>query len=187
MRDRRHPHVVNVDEVDPAETRRGGRYAFSRRQIALAAGARALGASYMELPPGKAAWPFHFHCANEEGLFVIQGTGILRVGLDRVRLRSGDYVALPVGPDLAHQIINDSGSPLVYLAISTMVPTDVTVYPESDKIGVFAGAAPGGRKGDRLLDGFFRMEEAVDYWDREAIEDEDVVDVQPPDDDIDDE
>jgi uncharacterized cupin superfamily protein len=162
--ERRHPNVVNKDEVAPLEGRHGSRYAFSRRQLALAAGARALGASYMEVPTGKTAWPPHYHCANEEGIFILQGTGILRLGVEDVRVRSGDYIALPAGPR-AHQLLNDSGSPLVYLAISTMSPTDITVYPDSDKIGVFGGAAPGGPKQDRFLDGFFRMEDAVDYWD----------------------
>lgn len=170
MAERRHPHVVNKDEVAPAHTTRGARYSYSRRQLGLAAGARALGASYMELAPGKAAWPSHFHCANEEALFIIQGTGSLHIGEETVPLRSGDYVALPAGP-LPHQLINDSGAPLVYLAISTMVPTDITVYPDSDKIGIFAGSAPGGPKADRYLDGFHRLDEGVDYWDREADDD----------------
>lgn len=174
MADRRHPHVINKDEVSPLEASRGVRYAYSRRQLGLLAGGRALGASYMEIPPGKTAWPAHFHCANEEALFVIQGTGKLRIGDELVPIRSGDYVALPAGP-LAHQIINDTGTPLVYLAFSTMVPTDVTVYPDSDKVGIFGGSPPGGPPEARFVDGFFRVEEGVDYWDREPTDDDPAV------------
>jgi uncharacterized cupin superfamily protein len=124
----------------------GTRFAFHRRQLGAAAGGRGLGTSFMELPPGKAAWPMHFHCANEEAVFIIQGTGELRIGDARVPLRAGDYVALPPGPQAAHQIYNNSGAPLVYLALSTMVPTDISVYPRSDKIGVFGGARPADRR-----------------------------------------
>jgi uncharacterized cupin superfamily protein len=170
---RRHPHVVNADEVEPVTTRQGARFAFVRRQLGAAAGGRGLGASLMELPPGKAAWPSHFHCANEEAVFVIQGTGELRIGDQRVPLRAGDYVALPPSPQAAHQIYNGSGAPLVYLAVSTMIPTDIAVYPASDKIGVFGGAAPGGPKQERFVAGFFRRADAVDYWDGEELDDDD--------------
>jgi uncharacterized cupin superfamily protein len=127
----------------------------------------------MELPPGHAAWPTHFHCANEEAVFIIQGTGELRIADQRVPLRAGDYVALPVGPEGAHQIYNNSGAPLVYLAMSTMVPTDIAVYPRSDKIGVFGGAAPGGPKHERVVAGFYRRIDAVEYWDGEEVHDDD--------------
>ena len=166
---RRHPNVVNRDEVSPARGVNGERYAYARWQLGAAAGGKALGASYMELPAGKTAWPAHFHCANEEALFVLQGTGILRLGDEKVPIRAGDYVALPAGP-MPHQLTNDSGAPLVYIAFSTMVPTDVTFYPDSDKVGLFGGSPPGGRKEDRFLDGFFRLQDGVDYWDGEPTE-----------------
>jgi uncharacterized cupin superfamily protein len=135
------------------------------------AGGRGLGASLMELPPLRAAWPVHFHCANEEAIFVIQGTGAVIIGGERVPIRAGDYVAFVAGPDGAHQVYNDSGGPLVYLAFSTMVPTDLAVYPDSDKIGVFGGAAPGGPKSERYVAGFFRRADAVDYWEGEEVGD----------------
>jgi uncharacterized cupin superfamily protein len=168
---RRHPNVINADEVPPTQVRQGKRYAFVRRQLGLPAGARGLGASLMELPPYRAAWPVHFHCANEEAIFVIQGTGAVFIGGERIKVRAGDYVTFAAGPEAAHQIYNDSGSPLVYLAFSTMIPTDVTVYPDSDKVGVFGGAAPGGPKSERFVAGFFRRADGVDYWDGEEIGD----------------
>ncbi len=169
---RRHPHVVNTDEVQPVITRHGDSFAFARKQLGIPAGARGLGASLMELPPGRAAWPVHFHCANEEAIFVLQGTGELRIGEQRVRIRAGDFVALPPSPELAHQVYNNSGAALVYLAISTMIPTDIAVYPHSDKIGVFAGAAPGGPSRERFVSGFFRIRDSVDYWQGEPEEED---------------
>jgi len=47
--------------------------------------------------------------------------------------------------------------------VSTMVEPDVTVYPDSGKVGVFVGAPPGG-EGDRPVHGYYRHEDAVDYW-----------------------
>ena len=74
---------------------------------------------------------------------ILTGTGTLRYGEDRFPLREGDVVAAPPGTGKALQIVNDSDSELSYLAISTMEQSEVAEYPDSDKIGVIAGAAPG--------------------------------------------
>jgi uncharacterized cupin superfamily protein len=164
---RRHPQVVNLDELPASIGGKGPRYAFTRKQLGAAAGAQQLGVSYMELPPGARAWPRHFHAANEEGVYILAGRGRVRIGEVEVEVRAGDYVALPAGPAHAHQTINDSDEPLRYLCMSTMLSTDIGVYPDSDKIGVFAGSAPGGAKAGRFVEGFFRMGARVDYWDGE--------------------
>ena len=56
---------------------------------------------------------------------------------------------------------------LRYLAISTMREPDVMEYPDSGKITVFAGAAPGGDKAARRIAASFLQEDAVDYWEGE--------------------
>jgi uncharacterized cupin superfamily protein len=167
---RRHEHVVNVEEVQPTFQGKGKRYGFERRQLGAAAGGTGLGCSHMIVPPGKSAWPLHWHASNDEALFVLKGAGTLSVGEAQVRLRAGDYVALPPGPQGAHRLTNDGAEPLEYLALSTMISTDLSVYPESGKVGLFAGSAPGGSKEARFLDGFLRMEAKVDYWDGEDVD-----------------
>lgn len=164
---RRHPHVVNLDEVPAVRSERGTRFASARRQLGAAAGGAAIGCSHMELPPGKTSWPLHYHCANEEVIFVLEGSGRLRIGDAEVALRPGDYVALPPGPSAPHLVRNDGAVPLRYLALSTMIPVDIAVYPDSGKVGLFAGAAPGGPKEARYLGGYHRAGAAVDYFDGE--------------------
>jgi uncharacterized cupin superfamily protein len=34
-------------------------------------------------------------------------------------VRAGDWLALPVGPDHAHQMINDGEAPLIYPCVAT--------------------------------------------------------------------
>lgn len=165
--ERRHPHVVNAAELVPAESSQGTRFASRRWQLGAATGARALGASLMEVPPGKTAWPRHYHAGNEEAIYVLEGEGTLSIGEERVHVETGDFVALPIGPRAAHQLVNDGAAPLRYLCISTMNPTDVVVYPDSHKIGVMGGAAPGGDKRERFVAGFFRDDAKVSYWDGE--------------------
>ena len=141
---RRHPNVVNVNEVAPDEQAQG-QFAFRRHRLGPAAGGKTVGCSYFEVAPGKTAFPFHFHSAFEEALFVLEGTGTLRVGKDTVSLRSGDYVGLPVGPDTAHALTNSGTGPLRYLAFSaSAIPMtlDIVGYPDSKKYAFAAGVDP---------------------------------------------
>ncbi|MCD2203550.1 cupin domain-containing protein [Halobacterium sp. KA-6] len=137
-----------------------------RKQLGEAAGSDQLGCSLYELPPGEASWPYHYHTANEEALYVLTGTGMLRLDGETQPLRAGDYAALPADESGGHKVINDSEGPLRYLVVSTMNEPDVTVYPDSGKVGVFVGAPPGGRD-ERSHHGYYRVEDAVDYWDGE--------------------
>ena len=100
-------------------------------------------------------------------MFVLDGSGTLRLGDQEVPIRAGDYVALPAGNDHAHQIINTGTAPLRYLAMSTMNEPDVTVYPDSGKVGLFVGSAPGGNPAARTLYSFLPLKSAVDYWEGE--------------------
>lgn len=160
--------LVNQRDVDWTETERG-RTVFRRKQLSDAASADGdpeIGCSLYELPPGGRSWPYHFHAANAEAILVRAGTGTLRLGGEERPLEPGDYVPLPVGEAGTHQVVNDGEEPLRYLALSTMRDPDVTVYPDSGKIGVYAGSPPGGRE-ERAVEGYFRLDDAVDYWEGE--------------------
>lgn len=150
---------ANLDwsETEHDETR------FRRKRLAAAAGGDELGCSLYELPPGKKSWPYHFHTGNEEALYVLGGEGILRVDDGEHPLRAGDYAALPAGEAGGHRVVNDGDDALRYLMLSTMHEPDVSVYPDSGKFGVFAGSPPGS-DGSRVVQGYYRKDDAVDYW-----------------------
>ena len=117
----------------------------------------------MEVPPGAVSYPFHFHCANEEAIYVVSGRGIVRIGEARVPVRAGDWIAFPVGPDHAHQMINDGTEALVYLAVGTEHKCDVLGYPDSNKISAMGGAS----WEDPWIRQIVRRSESLDYWDGE--------------------
>ncbi|MFB6185810.1 MAG: cupin domain-containing protein, partial [Halobacteriaceae archaeon] len=113
--------------------------------------------------PGKRSWPYHYHTANEEAIYVLSGQGQLR-GPDRtVQLEEGDYVVLPANREGGHQIINNRDNVLRYLMVSTMNEPDITVYPEMEKFGIFIDAPPGG-SGDRSIHGYYDINDDIDYW-----------------------
>ncbi len=149
---------LSWSEYDHGEAR------FRRKQLAGAAGSEQLGCSLYELPPGKRAWPYHYHTANEEALFVLSGTGQLRLDGQRRELEAGDFVAFPADERGAHRVINDAESGLRYLVISTMIEPDVLCYPDRETVGVMVGSAPGDRE-SRKLYANFPLDSEVPYWD----------------------
>ena len=142
---RRHPNVVRVDDVEPREMSQGD-FAQKARRLGQAAGNRALGCTYYELPPGKTSFPFHFHSALEEAIYVLEGEGTLRLGKEQIGIARGDYVGIPPGPEHSHTLSNRGKDPLRYLCISgPAIPMtlDIISYPDSRKIALAAGIDPG--------------------------------------------
>lgn len=159
---RRHPNVVNQDEIDVTD-RQQGKFHVKSRRFGPHAGNQQLGGQLFELAPGEQAFPFHYHCANEEAVFVVSGKGSVRLGDQRVAIRAGDWIAHPVGPEQPHQMINDSDEPLVYLCISTQHKCEVVGYPDSKKVAMAAGPsfdAPWVRQ-------IHRQGESLGYYDDE--------------------
>ena len=157
---------VNLDELEFTDIEENGFYTSKRAQFSAGIGARKLGYNLTELPAGKAQCPFHAHRAEEEMFLILEGEGELRFGDQRYKLRKHDVIACPVGgAAVAHQIINTGSTTMRYLSLSNLADVEVCEYPDSNKIGVFAGApdAPGLRK-------MLRAEAAVDYYDRESVE-----------------
>ncbi|MWV40478.1 cupin domain-containing protein [Natrialba sp. INN-245] len=153
---------INEDDLEWTEYDRG-ESRFRRKQLSEAADADGLGCSLYELPPGERSWPYHYHTGNDEAVFVLDGEGVLRCEDGETSLEAGDFVAFPTAEEGAHQIVNDGDTPLRYLMVSTMNEPDITVYPEMDKIGVYAGSPPGGRD-ERTVSGYYRTDDDVDYW-----------------------
>jgi uncharacterized cupin superfamily protein len=136
---------------------------FERKRLAGAGAGERLGCSLYELPPGERSWPYHYHTANEEAMYVLAGSGRVRGPDGGTAVREGDYLAFPVGEAGGHRVVNDAEEPLRYLMLSTMVEPDVTVYPDSGKFGVYAGAPPGATD-ERTVSGYYRLGDDVDYW-----------------------
>jgi uncharacterized cupin superfamily protein len=162
------PKIANLNDLTgPTERSHGEKYASRHFMIAPALGARKLGYNVTELPPGKTAFPYHFHHVNEELFLILEREGTLRWPGGRHALKKGDLICCPPGPEGAHQIVNTGSSSLRYLALSTAEDPEVAEYPDSGKYGVIAGRPRGGRMQDAAFHAFAFKEGAVDYWDGE--------------------
>ena len=142
---------------------RGHSYARSDVRIANRIGLEKLGATYIEVPPGKSSCPFHVHHVEEEMFVILEGTGRYRFGSSVYEVEAGDVLGAPCGRvEYAHKLTNTGSKPLKYLAISTMALTDVCEYPDSGKFAV--GTRSDGPEEFRFIG---RASNPLDYWDGE--------------------
>lgn len=91
-----------------------------------------------ELPPGKQSCPAHYHMLEEEHIYVLEGRVTLRLGEDTHVLKPGDFVSFPAGQAAGHCLVNHTRKPCRYLVVGEKNPSDVCVYPDSNKILVCA-------------------------------------------------
>ena len=137
--------------------------------VGAAVGLKGLGAMYVEVEPGKRAFPFHNHLGNDEMFVVLEGEGTYRFGDGEHAVAAGSVCGAPKGgPETAHQLINTGSTTLKYLGISTMNDPDIVEYPDSDKFAAL-GIAPGADFMSAHLRVVAKREDNRDYWDGEAL------------------
>ena len=112
-----------------------------RVDVADAVGSTEMLMFIYDLAPGQASSPYHYEY-DEEWLLVVDGTVVLRAPDGEHALQRGDLVRFPRGPAGAHKLMNRSDSPARTLMFSVRGRGyAVSVYTDSDTIGVFAREA----------------------------------------------
>lgn len=113
-------------------------YEFYRRKFVPYGGAKNTQVCVYEIPPGKAAYPYHYHHKNEETFYILSGEGVLKTPQGERKVRAGEFLFFPTGPEGAHKLTNCSASEnLIYIDFDVVHDLDVCVYPDSDKIGIW--------------------------------------------------
>jgi uncharacterized cupin superfamily protein len=141
-------------------------YQWNRIRLARRLGGEMLGASIYVLGRGQKTFPYHFHHANEEMLIVLEGNVTVRTPEGTQPAGPGDAVIFRRGPEGAHQVTNTSEGEARVLMISTMVEPEIAEYPDSGKVGVFAGRPPGA-EGEARLWKYLDMAAEREYFDGE--------------------
>ena len=126
--------MANVFEPEWDAERDAEPFRWKRARLGVQSGARELGASLFEVPPGAATFPLHAHFANEELLVVLTGRPTLttRAGEPR-ELAPGEVVAFPAGLDGAHRLDNLTDEPVRLLIVSTMRAPEINAMLEDGK------------------------------------------------------
>ncbi len=149
------PRPAEFEPQGATATRFGARFDRLGPKLGLSR----LGCNVTAVAPGKAAFPFHSHHANDELFVILAGRGELRLGSQRHAVTQGDVIGCPCGgPDSAHQFVNTGDTELRYLAVSTMISPEICEYPDSGKVGAYGGSGA-----DRYTH-ITRHADAADYW-----------------------
>jgi len=150
--------IVHIDDIEPEHVDHG-KYGYLKRLVVPRQGNQCT-VAVMEIPPGKSAYPYHFHAGVTEVFYILNGTGVLRTRQDDTPVGPGDMVACPPGPAGAHQITNASKTEtLRYVDFDTTSPVDAPFYPDTGKFSVII---------DGDTTGPFHLDSEVGYYDGEA-------------------
>ena len=129
---------AKIEQIPASHKAEHEGYEYFRRKFVPFGEAKQTHVCVYEIPPGKAAYPYHFHYKTEETFYIISGTGILRTSEGEREVRGGELIFFPAGEEGAHKLTNISDTEnLVYIDFDVTHDLDVAVYPDSDKIGVW--------------------------------------------------
>lgn len=102
-----------------------------RRPLSDAGGLRQFGAFVETLPPGAQSSNRHWHSAEDELLFVLQGCATVQDDDGAHDLLPGEAACWRHGDPNAHHVVNRGTVPLRFVIIGTRVAGDICHYPDS--------------------------------------------------------
>ncbi len=111
-----------------------------RLRLGDAAGLTQFGVNLLRLPPGVWSSQRHWHTAEDEFVYVLEGEVVLVSGAGEEVLRAGDCAGFKAGERDGHQLQNRAGVEAVLLEIGSRNPDqDGVDYPDID-LTIRAGA-----------------------------------------------
>jgi uncharacterized cupin superfamily protein len=144
-------------DIDAAPQRQGSNYppphdapcaGRRRRVLGDAAGLDQFGVNLMRLPPGQWSSQRHWHSAEDEFVWVVQGEVVLVEDGGETVLRAGDCAGFKAGVADGHHLENRSDREAVLLEVGSRRPDqDTCTYSDIDMI------ARAGEDGYRHRDG----------------------------------
>lgn len=106
-----------------------------RTRLGDVAGLTQFGVNLLRLPPGAWSSQRHWHSAEDEFTYVLEGEVVLVTDDGEEVLRAGDCAGFPAGDANGHHFQNRSDADVVLLDIGSRRPeTDAVDYPDLDLI-----------------------------------------------------
>lgn len=97
------------------------------------------GVNLVTLPPGTASSQRHWHTAQDEFVYVVQGEIVLVTDAGEQVLRPGMAAGFPAGRADGHHLINRTGADALYLEVGDRTAGDAVDYPDIDMKGETRG------------------------------------------------
>ena len=149
-------NLLDGELGDDPRVRDGHR--FKRTQLTLVYESKLTGMSAYELPPGEAAWAYHYELQREEWLIVVSGEVVVRSPAGERTLRPGDVACFPPGESGAHAVRNASAHPARFAMPSSFSPHGYTAVRPDSNTALIVG--PGFRR-------IVPLDEDRGYWEGE--------------------
>lgn len=90
------------------------------------------GVNLTRLAPGAISALLHHHLKQDEFVYILEGTPILLLGEKEYLLNPGDCMGFKAGISVAHQLVNRSPEPVVYIEVGDRAEGDGVEYPNDD-------------------------------------------------------
>jgi uncharacterized cupin superfamily protein len=103
-----------------------------RQRLGNVVGLDQFGVNLTRLKPGAQSAQRHWHTAEDELVFVLEGTLVLCEDGGETVLKAGDAAGFKAGDANGHCLINRSGADAFYLEIGTRARRDEADYPDID-------------------------------------------------------
>jgi uncharacterized cupin superfamily protein len=142
--------VAKAIALDAAPTVHGSRYPAPydapcaqrfRRRLGDVAGLTQFGVNLTRLPAGAWSAQRHWHSAEDEFIYVLEGELVLVTDSGEETLRAGDCAGFKAGVPDGHHLLNRSEREALYLEVGGRRPgEDAVVYPDID-LRIAAGRA----------------------------------------------
>ncbi|OLP18651.1 cupin [Leptolyngbya sp. 'hensonii'] len=100
--------------------------------ISEAGGLTQFGALIEVLQPGSRSSNKHWHSAEDEMVYILEGEVMLIEGDTETLLRPGDVATFPAGVPVGHFLENRSTRATRCLVVGTRAPVDTITYPDHD-------------------------------------------------------
>jgi uncharacterized cupin superfamily protein len=109
-----------------------------RQRLGNAGGLKDFGVNLMRLPPGNWSSQRHWHSAEDEFVYVLEGELTLIEDGGETLLRAGDCAAFAKNSGNGHHMINRSSATAIYLEVGSRSPADVTTCSDIDMMSTNA-------------------------------------------------
>lgn len=104
----------------------------SKRRLGDALGLTIFGVNLTTLGPGAQSALRHWHSAQDEFIYVIEGELTLVTDAGEQLLKPGMCAGFPAGKPDGHHLVNRSGRDAAYLEVGDRTTNDAVAYPDNN-------------------------------------------------------
>ena len=123
------PKARQTNYPEPFATRVAGR---RKQPLGDLFGLHNFGVNRTQLAPGAISALRHAHSAQDEFIYILQGTPVLVTDAGETPLQPGMCAGFPAGTGNAHHLLNRGPDTVVYLEVGDRSPGDRASYPDDD-------------------------------------------------------